>query len=182
VKNLLKVSIITMGFIILVTTNSFALVDAAVWGGYMFNSELEGNSDDPKGGQYGAKAHYNKSLIPLLEIGVGGFYQYSKLKFDYDLTDKEKDIDRQSAGLDVNLILGIPFVHPYVRGTYSFWDKIKKLNDSETKYLQAFGAGGGIEFAFIPFVRLYGEYMYDYTHHDESIKSHSANIGLKVDF
>ncbi len=180
-KNWLKVSIIATGFIFFVTTNSFALVDAAVWGGYVFNSELEGSNDDPKGGQYGFKAHYNKSLIPLLEIGVGGFYQYSKLKFDYELTDSEKDINRQNAGLDLNLILSLPIIHPYVRGTYSFWDKMEVAGESDTDYLKAFGAGAGLELSFIPFVRFYCEYMYDYSNHDSYIKSHSANIGLKFD-
>ena len=37
---------------------------------------------DPKGFQYGAKAHYNTSLIPLLELGVGGYYQHTKIKYD----------------------------------------------------------------------------------------------------
>jgi len=180
VKNWLKVSIISMGLVFFVTTNSFALVDAAVWGGYVFKSEFEDSNDDPKGGQYGIKAHYNTSLIPLLELGVGAYYQYSKLKMD--ILDESEDIKRESLGLDANLILGIPIIHPYVRGTYSFWDKLKVGSDSETEKFKGYGAGLGVELTVFPFLRIFGEYMYDFADHDVYIKSHSANLGLKVDF
>jgi len=179
VKNFFKVSIIALGFVFFVTTNSFALVDAAVWGGYVFKGELEDNNDDPKGGVYGIKGHYNTSLIPLLELGVGAYYQYSKLKID--ITNSDEDITRQTMGLDANLILGLPIIHPYVRGTYSFYDKMEVADYSDTEKFKGYGLGAGVEFTVFPFLRIFGEYMYDYTEHDSYIKAQSINLGLKVD-
>lgn len=180
VKNLFKVLIIALGFVSVITTQSFAIVDAAAWGGYVFNAEMEDNDDaDPKGGQYGLKAHYNTSLIPLLELGVGAYYQYSKLKFD--LLDSDEDLTRQTFGLDANLILGLPIVHPYLRGTYSFWDKMEVADESDTEKFKGYGAGLGVELTVFPFIRIFGEYMYDYTEHDFYIKSNSINVGLKFD-
>lgn len=175
-KNLVKIFIITAGFVSFLSVNSFALVDAAGWGGYGFNSTLEDNTgDEPKGGQYGVKAHYNTSFIPFIELGLGGYYQYTKLK--YDILNDENDVVRKSAGLDVNFILTIPIVHPYVRGTYALWDKL----DNDKKKYKAYGVGGGVEFTVFPFIRIFGEYMHDHSDHDSNIKSDSANFGLKVD-
>lgn len=178
-KNFFKLSIIALGFVFFVTTNSFALVDASVWGGYVFKGKIEDNNDDAKGGEYGIKAHYNTSLFPLIELGVGAYYQYSKLKVD--ILSSDEDIKRQTMGLDANLILGLPIIHPYVRGTYSFWDKLKVASASDTEKFKGYGIGAGVEFTVAPFIRIFGEYMYDYTSHDAYIKSHSANLGLKLD-
>lgn len=180
-KNYLKILIIAFALVFYVNTNSFAIVDAGVWGGYLFNGEIEDFSKaDLKGGQYGLKAHYNTSLIPLLELGVGAYYQYSMLKYDYSSFDE--DVTRQTIGLDANLILGLPIVHPYIRGTYAFWDKLKFGDeDADTEKFKGYGAGLGVELTVFPFIRIFGEYMYDYTDHDFYIKSHSANIGLKLD-
>ena len=116
-KNIFKVFIIAAGMVLLFNMNSFALVDGAVWGGYVFKGEVEDESKaDPTGGHYGIKAHYNTSLAVLFDIGLGGYYQYEQLK--YDILDKDT-YTRQTAGLDVNLILKLPVLHPYLRGTYA---------------------------------------------------------------
>jgi len=102
------------------------------------------------------------------------------LKYDYSSFDE--DVTRQTIGLDANLILGLPIVHPYIRGTYAFWDKLKFGDeDADTEKFKGYGAGLGVELTVFPFIRIFGEYMYDYTDHDFYIKSHSANIGLKLD-
>jgi len=175
VKNIFKVLIITVGIVLSFNVNSFALVDAAGWGGIGFDGKVEGNSDaDPKTAQYGAKAHYNTTLIPLLELGLGGYYQYTKIKYDIKGSD---DLIRKSAGLDVNLILSFPVIHPYGRATYALWDKL----ENDTEKFKAYGLGAGIEIAFFPFLRVFGEYMYDYTDHDGYIKMNSVNFGVKAD-
>lgn len=173
-KNILKVFIMTAGLIVSFNVNSFALVDGAVWGGYAFNGEFEGSSDEPKGMNYGLKAHYNTSLIPLIELGLGGYYQISKYKFDI----KDDTFKRQSIGLDVNLILSLPIIHPYVRGTYAFWDKF----EDNTERFKAYGIGAGLEFTVFPFIRIFGEYMFENTDHDSSyLRTNAVNFGLKAD-
>ncbi len=178
VKNFLKVSIISLGFVVFATTSSFALVDGAVWGGYVFKGELEGNNKDATGGNYGIKGHYNTSLFPLLELGVGAYYQYSKLTVDLG---SNEDIKRSSIGLDANLILGTPIVHPYLRGTYSFVDKVDVAGESDTVKFKGYGYGAGLELTVAPFLRIFGEYMYDYSDHDSYLKSQSVKLGLKMD-
>jgi hypothetical protein len=175
-KNLLRVFIITAGVVLLFNVNSFALVDGAAWGGYAFKGEVEGNSDaKPKGGQYGVKAHYNTSLIPFIELGLGGYYQNTKINFDITSFDT---IERKSAGLDVNIILSLPIIHPYIRGTYAFWDKL----DTDVEKYKAYGYGAGLELTVFPFIRIFGEYMYDHTEHNDAfLKMNSVNFGLKAD-
>jgi len=177
VKNVFRVFIITAGIVLFVNVNSFALVDGAVWGGLGFDGKIEGMPDaDPKSTQYGAKAHYNTSLFPLIELGFGGYYQYTKIKLDVTDNDSE-DYIRKSAGLDANIILSIPIVHPYGRATYALWDKLEK----DTENYKAYGFGAGIEITIFPFLRVFGEYMYEYTDHDSYIKMNSVNFGLKAD-
>ena len=180
VKNFIKASIMALGLVFAVNTNSFALVDAAVWGGYVFSGEQEDNSGaDPKGGEYGIKGHYNTSVLPLLELGIGAYYQYSKIKFD--ILDSDEDMTRKTIGFDANLILSLPILHPYIRGTYSIWDDISYSGYNDTEKFKGYGIGAGLEFTVAPFIRIFGEYMYDYTEHDAYFKSHAANIGLKID-
>lgn len=157
-KNIFKVFIITAGIVLFYNVNSFALVDGAAWGGYSFNGQVEGNSSaDPHGLQYGGKAHYNTSITPLFVFGIGGYYQYTKIKFD--ILNSETDVSRKSAGVDANLILDIPLfpIDPYIRGTFGIWDKY----DNDVERFKAYGAGIGFELTFFPFLRLFGEYMYD---------------------
>lgn len=173
-KNIFKVFIITAGLVVFVNVNSFALVDGAAWGGYAFNGKIENSTEDPQGVQYGVKAHYNTSLIPLIELGLGGYYQLSKYK--YDIMDDT--IERQSAGFDANLILSLPIIHPYARGTYAFWDKL----DDDAEKFKAYGAGAGLELVVFPFIRIYGEYMFENTEHNEAyLRTNSVNFGLKLD-
>jgi len=180
VKKFLKLTIISALLVGFMEATSFALVDAAVWGGYVFNGKIEGSDNsDTKGGQYGLKAHYNTSLMPLLELGVGAYYQYSKLT--QDITSSDDDFTKQSLGIDGNLILSLPVIHPYLRGTYCLWDKIEAGNVSDTEKFKGYGFGAGVEVTVFPFFRLFGEYMYEYSDHDAYFKSQSINLGLKFD-
>ena len=45
-KNIFKVFIMTAALIVSFNVNSFALVDGAVWGGYVFNGEVENSNDE----------------------------------------------------------------------------------------------------------------------------------------
>ncbi len=177
-KKLLAVLVLSASFLVFVQVQSFAIADVSAYGGIMFKGDVENDSDaDPKDWHYGLKGHYNTSLIPLIELGVGAYYQYSKITFD--VTGGDEDYTRQSLGFDVNLILGLPVVHPYARLTYSIWDKF----DDDKVNFKGYGAGAGLEITFFPFLRAFGEYMYDYSDHgtDLELKSHSVNIGVKFD-
>jgi hypothetical protein len=176
VKKILTVLVISAGFFMFLPSQSFAIVDASAYGGYMFNGTVEGNSDvDPKGYNYGLKAHYNTSLFPMLELGLGAYYQNTKFK--YDVISTEETFLRKSAGLDMNLIVNLPIIHPYGRFIYSFWDDI----EGDVERFKAYGLGAGLELTVFPFVRIFGEYMYEKTTHEIDFKSNSVNFGIKVD-
>jgi opacity protein-like surface antigen len=178
VKKIFIVLVISAGFFMFLPSRSFALVDASGYGGYMFNGTVEGNSDaDPKGYNYGLKAHYNTSLFPMIELGIGAYYQNTKFKYDLTAIDEETLL-RKSAGLDMNLIVNLPIIHPYGRLMYSFWDDL----EGDVERFKAYGLGAGLEFTVFPFVRIFGEYIYEKTtHYDTDYKNNSVNLGIKID-
>lgn len=173
-KNILRVLLLTAGLVFAVNSSSYAIVDISAYGGYTFKGETE--SRDIVGLLYGAKAHYNTSIFPLLELGLGVYYEQDKLKYDNSFST-DFDAKRQSIGFDGNLILSLPVIHPYGRFTYAFWDKI----ESDKEKFKAWGAGGGLEITIIPFFRIFAEYMYQSTKHDSKVTMSSANLGVKFD-
>lgn len=179
VKNFIRVLLITGGLIFFINSNSYAIVDVSAYGGYTFSGDVEGL--DYVGVPYGLKAHYNTSLIPMLEMGLGAYYQGMKIKLD--IPSAEWDASRQTLGLDFNLILSLPIIHPYGRFTYGIWDKIKTDGVSDTENYKAWGAGAGLELTAIPFFRIFAEYYYDVTKHEDiKFKASSILAGVKFDF
>ena len=175
-KNIIKVMILAGGLILFANTNSYALFDVSAYGGLTFSGEVDPDTDF-KAIQYGLKAHYNNSILPLLELGLGAYYQQSKIKYA-DSYSFDADATKQSLGLDVNLIVSLPVIHPYGRFTYSIWDKC----EDTTENFKAWGAGLGLELTIIPFFRVFAEYMYDSADYDAKMTSSSANLGIKFDF
>ncbi len=181
VKNILKVLIITAGMVVFFHVNSFAIVDAAVSGGSVFHGKTEGGAKSKlTSWQYGARAHLNTDAVPLFELGLGGYYEDTHLKFD--LLNSSNDKIRKSAGVDANVILSLPLlpINPYVRGTYGFWDR---LNGDVEYFNNSWGAGAGIELVVFPLpsIRIFAEYMYDHAVHNKTyINNNSANIGIKI--
>ena len=183
-KNFLKVFIVTAGLILYFNVSSFAIADVAGWVGAFKGDGANGY--DTQGAHFGFKAHYNLSLTPLFDLGVGGYFQHLRLTYS-DLKVPLDDLKRDSAGLDLNLIaLPSPVIHPYLRGTWAFWDKIEAVrypHESRKSKFKPFGLGLGVEFAFFPFIRLFGEYMFDKTKYDDvKFTSNLFNLGLKLDF
>ena len=47
---------------------------------------------------------------------------------------------------------------------------------------KAYGVGAGVELQFFPFLRIFGEYMYDHTDHDDKyLNMNQVNFGVKAD-
>ena len=177
-KNIFKVFVIAAGFVLFFNVNSFAVWDAAAWGGYVYSGTADPGDIDFNGWQYGFKGHYNSNVIPsLLDFGIGMYYQKTTIKFD---PSGMSDITRTSVGLDANLILELPVIplHPYARGTWAFMDRI----DGKSKNFKAYGVGLGLEFTIVPFVRLFAEHMYEKSNHKSDFASNAVNAGLKLNF
>jgi len=172
-KNLLKVVVVTVIFVLCFSANSFAETEQkleqniglSVFLGYGFkgtykfegsdyyNDEFYKGELDISGMQFGLRGHYFLSFNPSFIIGLGGFYQQSKIKFDGG-----GDGTRKAAGVDIALLFAapsMPEIHPYLRATYSFYDKVEKLSGS------GFGIGAGVQYDVTPQVRLFAEIMYD---------------------
>jgi len=184
VKNILKIFIITAGFVLYFNVNTFALWDVVAWGGYVFDVNTKPESSKLDGRQFGVKFHCNtsgydydkvSSLIPFIDLGLGAYYQFTKVQSDFNYV-----LRKNSAGLDGHLSILIPVIRPYVRGTWTFMDKI----DDENKSFKSCGLGGGIEYDIYYLndytIKLFCEYMYDKSKHDMDIYFHAVHFGLKI--
>ena len=168
--------IISAGFFLFLPAQSFALADVSAYGGYIFKGSVDWDSASaPKGYNYGIKAHYNTSFFPMLELGIGAYYQNTKFKLDWTSGNK-KNFFRMSAGLDMNVIVNFPVLHPYGRFMYALWDDL----EGDVKRFKGYGIGAGVEFVMFPLIRVFGEYVYEKTKHDYNFKTNSINMGIKV--
>jgi len=155
----LKVFILTAGLVLCFNAKSFASVDLSVWGGYVFNrqsSSFDGwyrNIDDDIK-QLGFKAHYNLSLTPSINLGLGAFFRYS----NYEHSPSSRD-----AGLDIALFFTTPttsYFTPYLRAIYYLYDSYDiSYQDRTDLTYQGFGIGGGIQFNITSSIKLFTELM-----------------------
>ena len=186
-KNFLKVTILAAGLVLCLNASSFAQVDLAVYGGYVFSGTVDaggGDEVDYSATQFGVKGHYNIEMSPTVGLGLGAFYQYAKVDPD-DWPGGAKP-KRTTVGLDLALIFATSSeVFPYAR-VYCAYDKVKMWGMSATGF--GFGAGAGIEYAIMPNLRIFGELMYEHPSWEKDIDGDTFdasasqigfNIGLK---
>ena len=178
-KNILKVFVITAGLVLFLNADSFALVDASLYSGYVWKRN-SGVDSDFNGLQIGIKGHYNTQLVPLLELGAGLYSQSATIRYGSFMKGRGDKLERTTSGFDVNFLLTTPVIHPYLRGTWAFYDKIKVNHKTEKKSFQTCGLGGGIELG-APFLRVFGEYMYEASKHKfpNRTAGTSMNVNLK---
>ena len=154
-------------------------MDVDVYGGYAFSGRL--NGEDVKGPVKGITVHYNGSFLPIINIGIGAFYQMSEL--EYESEDMDGEATRKTLGLDLNLIADFPLIRPYGRFTWgvvdTFEDEGKKR---DIEMFKAWGAGLGLQVSVIPFFSVYGEYRIDRADHGSDLETDSAIMGLKFNF
>lgn len=176
-KNFTRILILTGGLIFFINSNSYAMVDVSAYAGFT-RGNIE-NVDDFSAYHFAGKAHYNTSLAPLVEMGFGAYYEWSRIKPDFS-DSKATELNRKALGLDFNLILTIPIINPYARLTYGIFDKV----EGDKEYFKAWGLGAGLEIVILPFFRIFGEYMYDVTDHGNYVKltSKTGNLGVKFNF
>ena len=199
-KYVLKIFILLAGFVLYFNANSFASVDAAVYGGYVFNGMYGVSSGsmhtgfDLTGPQFGLKGHYNLQLTTTLDLGLGAFFQYASYTVDLSGAGAPSDIDlkRMAAGLDLNFIFAATSeVYPYIRVTYSLYDNLESDGDDVSGNFKGFGFGAGVEYAINPNIRVFGEFMYErpsfelpdgVSADDLYVTAMSVNAGLKYIF
>jgi len=169
----LIISLFALVIIVAFNSNSYALFDAGVYGGYSFSGEIKNvtNTVDLKGPEYGIIAHFNTSIIVLLNFGIGGFYQQK-------ISMADKSYLLQTAGLDAYLELNIPIVHPYLKVATPIWQ-----NDGSKSFVfKSFVVGGGAAFTVFPMFQIFGEYTMGMPFNTEntSLNNHSIHLGVRL--
>jgi len=187
VRNLLKVFVLVGLFVLCFNVNGFASehkVGLSAFLGYGFTGTAEATvsagwlsgsaSTDISGLQFGAKGHYFLTFNPSFIIGLGGFFYQSKIDWDGG-----SNSTRKALGADIALLFAapsMPDIHPYVRATYSFSDKLDGESGS------GFGIGGGVQYDVAPKVRLFGEVMYDSASYKESFYDYLDDVQVSIKF
>lgn len=174
-----KILLLAGGLVFAVHQNGYAGLDVEAYGGYSFRGTLKG--EEVKGPVKGITAHYNGSFLPTLDIGIGAFYQVSELEYERD--DRDAEATRKTLGMDLNLVMDFPLLHPYGRLT---WGVVDVFEDEGAKkdieLFRAWGAGLGVQVAVFPFFSFYGEYRIDRADHGADLETDSAILGLRFNF
>lgn len=188
---------IVVGLVILffVPAASYAIVDASIYGGYSFGGtlDLDYDSGDLSGWEYGFLAHINTGIPYVFTIGIGGFYQYSPM--EYEIDDKE-DATRKTYGLDGYFQIDLPFIiiNPYIRGGIAIKDETEieyevggTAEDMvKDKYFGSYYFGVGIGYtifeAAILDLSIFGEYLYTTSklEDDVELNGHAVHLGVKL--
>lgn len=182
----LKLFAITCFVFLAIPASSFAFFDAALYGGYSFGSlDAAQYNEDLKGWEYGGFAHINLGIPMLFSVGIGGFYHVSTATMDYSGTDT--DVSRSSYGLDVMGTIELPMlpVNPFIRAGVAINESLEiDMQNIPTKekkfgsYYFAIGAG----YSVVPMVRLFAEYVYNYSKQedDEKVLSNALHLGIML--
>ena len=186
-KNFFKVLVLAVGLVLCFNMNSFANISFSVWCGgniaslyksseqygyFPFKSQLifynsffddddeEDGLFDFEAAQVGLKGHYNLLLSSSFNLALGGFFQ-----FYADGHGK-----RTAAGADAALSIVRWSGHPYIRATYSFYDRYRSTKGN------GFGIGGGIEYPAFSIMKVFAELMYENASYKKSYSSYDIKL------
>ena len=172
----------------LAPSGAFALVDAALLGGYTFRGDAEivnDQFDGVTGYQYGVFAHLNVKTS-LFMLGFG--FATQKGSFTYDVNDTDAEFNLGSSwGPDVIFMLNISsFTRPYGRIGFSLMDTLEYDYGIEykdkTRFLNSgwWALGMGIQVA--PMVIIFGEFQRYVTcmNEEHRLVRYMGNAGIMV--
>jgi len=188
-----KIKVLALAcLILLVPASGFALFDISVYGGFPFSGEYDTlkqkiHTDNHA---YGASVHWNTGFLALFQLGLGGYYQFSAVRYKVD-GGSDFTLDRNTMGIEGVVLLDVPFLpfHPYVKLNTAAWNKVKDKdgNISKTENLKKHGIGAGLAITFLPLpglvsFQLFGEYMYNFGKEDgDKVKQSYAFLGIRAD-
>lgn len=181
-----RIAVLLLGILFFVPASGFALVDAGIYGGYSFAGKIDtGASKNPNtsGWEYGAIVHYNFGLAAILNIGIGGFVQQTPLK--YSVTSIDFKVTKTDYALDAFVMLDLPVfpIHPFIRGGVGVYETLK-LDDGSSvhKSFNSYHFGLGVAWSLIPYLQIYGEYLYNSSKQEDDIKltGNSVHVGVRL--
>lgn len=182
----LKLAALVFAALVLVPASSYAIIDVGAYGGYSLASlETEAYTKDMNGWEYGFFGHISMGIPLLFSIGFGGFYQRADATVDFNGTDV--DTTRVSYGVDVMGTIDLPVIpiNPFARAGIAINESYELDIAGAEKNDKKFGSyyfAIGIGYAVFPMTRLFVEYVYNYSKHDEdaTIQSNSIHVGAML--
>ncbi|MCP4133009.1 MAG: hypothetical protein GY754_18790 [bacterium] len=177
-----KIVVVVLAMLAFIPASSYAFFDAGVYGGYSFGKGIENTTETAAGFEWGAIAHWNTSIIPLvLSFGLGGYFEMSYLSYDLGAAGSI-DLDRTAAGIDMYVQSELPIiVHPYVHGKAAAYEKLQVGTlAAETQYFKSYAVGVGVAVSlFIPLIQAFGQYDFNFDT-GSSTTGHAFHLGLRV--
>lgn len=171
-----------------VPTGAYALVDAAVLGGYTFMGDIEVHDeeyDGITGYQYGVFAHLNMNTDFFL-LGFGFYSQKGAWSYDADGSDADFRL-KSSWGPDIILMLNISSTsRPYFRFGFSLVDSLEydygiDYKD-KTRFLNSGWWAFGVGLKVAPIVVIFAEFQRCTTRLNEehSMARNMINAGIML--
>lgn len=183
-----KLLVAVLAIALFIPASSYALVDFGVYGGYSYaNIDTEVYQEDMNGWEWGMLGHVNTGLPMLFSVGLGAFYQ--RTNADFEIGNTTVDADRVMWGIDVMATLELPiFIHPYLRMGIAIKEELEidQGNNTTTvtneKYFNSHYYGIGAQFSVFPMVRVFGEYVFNYSNqeNDTVVKSNAIHVGAML--
>lgn len=187
-KRLMIVTAILLTMSVFAPTGVFAMVDAALFGGYTVRGDIEivdSKFDKVSGYQFGIFAHLNVRA-DLFMAGLGFATQTGTFTYDVNGTEQEFEI-KSSWGPDVILMINLgDTLKPYGRLGFSVVDRLEYDYGIEFKDKTRFLNSGwwvlGLGVQLAPSVMIFGEFQRFVTHlnEDHRLVRYSGNAGIML--
>ena len=184
---------------IFVPVGGFALFDVKLYGGFPVAGHYDGCNQKifAENGAWGVSAHLNNVFLEFLQLGLGGFYQESTVKYKSPGAMWYGDdftLKRHMIGLDAYAQLEIPLLPlcPYIRVSTVARNKItgdtySQLDYSHIDNFERHGIGGGVSITLVPIPALFRlqaflEYAFEFGKEDDKrVRQGNLFLGLKAD-
>ena len=182
-----RIIVALLAVLMFIPVSSYAIVDFGVYGGYSFaNLDDEASQVDMNGWEWGMLGHINTGLPMLFSVGLGAFYQRTNSEFD--LGGTTYDAERIMWGVDIMATLELPiFIHPYLRMGIAVNEEFEVDSPQgrirkDDKWFNSHYYGLGAQFTVFPMVRLFGEYVFNYSNQEDNtvIKSNAIHVGAML--